>query len=143
MTILLGLVFCIINPLVPAMCVVYFLVAHLIDKYSLLYMERPSYQSGGQLWKHVFEQIIVGLLWFQVIMVALLGIKQSYAAILVSLELPLASLALSDCSPWYCQKADHLLSSIQRKAVCAVFCCLLLLGELAGCKQIAFAKSCT
>lgn len=84
MTILFGLVFSVINPLVPAMCIVYFLVAHLTDKYNLLYVQRPAYQSGGQLWKQVFEQIIVGLLWFQVIMVALMAIKQSYAAILVS-----------------------------------------------------------
>ncbi|KAK9809699.1 hypothetical protein WJX73_006828 [Symbiochloris irregularis] len=97
MTILLGLTFSVINPLVPAMCVVYFLSAYLVDKYRLLYIERPAYQSGGQLWKHVFEQIIVGLLWFQVIMIALLGIKQSYAAILVAPTVLATFMVRSSC----------------------------------------------
>lgn len=36
-----------------------------------------------QMWRQIFEQVIVGLLFFQVIMAALLGIKQSFSAILV------------------------------------------------------------
>ena len=49
MTILFGLVFCVINPLLPAMCIVYFIVAFLTEKYNMLYIERPRYQSGGQV----------------------------------------------------------------------------------------------
>ena len=49
MTILFGLVFSVINPLLPPMCVVYFFIANLTEKYNILYIERPQYQSGGQV----------------------------------------------------------------------------------------------
>lgn len=49
MTILFGLVFSVINPLLPPMCIVYFFIANLTEKYNILYIERPAYQSGGQV----------------------------------------------------------------------------------------------
>lgn len=50
MTILFGLVFSVINPLLPPMCIIYFFIANLTEKYNMLYVERPSYQSGGQVY---------------------------------------------------------------------------------------------
>ena len=37
-----------------------------------------------QLWAEVYEQIITALFFFEIIMIALLAIKKSFAAILVS-----------------------------------------------------------
>ncbi|KAK9806417.1 hypothetical protein WJX73_004348 [Symbiochloris irregularis] len=91
MTILFGLTFSCINPLLPPMCIIYFFIALLTEKYNMLYIERPRYQSGGQMWRQIFEQIIVGLLCFQVVMAALLGIKKSFSAILL---IPLIALTL-------------------------------------------------
>ena len=36
-----------------------------------------------QMWTQIVDQIITGLIFFQLIMTALLGVRQSYAAILV------------------------------------------------------------
>ena len=48
-TILLGLVFSVINPLLPLICVVYFAVVYLLERYNMLYSERPTYHAGGKV----------------------------------------------------------------------------------------------
>lgn len=48
-TILLGLVFSVINPLLPLICVVYFAVVYLLERYNMLYSERPIYHAGGKV----------------------------------------------------------------------------------------------
>ena len=48
-TILLGLVFSVINPLVPLVCVLYFCVVYLTERYNMLYSERPIYHAGGKV----------------------------------------------------------------------------------------------
>ena len=52
-TILLGLVFSVINPLVPLICVVYFGVSYLTERYNMLYSERPLYHAGGKVRQHL------------------------------------------------------------------------------------------
>ncbi len=49
MVIMFGLVFCAINPLVPAMCLLYFIIISILEKYSMLYIYGEQYQSGGQV----------------------------------------------------------------------------------------------
>ena len=48
-TILLGLVFCVINPLLAPMCVVYFAIVLTTERYNMLYTERPQYHAGGKV----------------------------------------------------------------------------------------------
>ena len=45
---------------------------------------QPEACAGAQMWGQVFTHVITALLLFQVIMAALLAIKQSFSAILVS-----------------------------------------------------------
>ena len=47
-TILLGLVFCCMNPLLPAMCLIYFLINSLTEKYNMMYVMRAKFQAGGR-----------------------------------------------------------------------------------------------
>ncbi|KAK9804434.1 hypothetical protein WJX72_012500 [[Myrmecia] bisecta] len=96
--ILLGLVFCIINPLICPVALVYFIVTSITEKYNLLYVFQPKYQSGGKVWRQVFEQVIVAVMLFQLMMLGLLSIKQSFAAVLV-IPLPFITLLFrSTCS---------------------------------------------
>ena len=45
-----GIVFCVINPLVPVMALVYFTVALLTERYSMLYVFVPvAAESGGKV----------------------------------------------------------------------------------------------
>ena len=48
-TILLGLTFCCMNPLLPPMALVYFLVNTVTEKYNMLYVMRARFQSGGRV----------------------------------------------------------------------------------------------
>ena len=51
-----------------------------------------------QMWTQIVDQIITGLIFFQLIMTALLGVRQSYAAILVrstASDTPLHALLLA------------------------------------------------
>ena len=48
-TILLGLVFCVINPLLAPICVAYFAIVYTTEKYNMLYIERPQYHAGGKV----------------------------------------------------------------------------------------------
>jgi len=48
-TILLGLVFCIMNPIITPVCLIYFLIITVTEKYNLLYVYTFEYQSGGQV----------------------------------------------------------------------------------------------
>ena len=48
MVLLLGLVFCGINPLIPPTCLLYFVVVLFFHKYRVMYVARPSYQTGGK-----------------------------------------------------------------------------------------------
>ncbi|KAK9819826.1 hypothetical protein WJX72_002804 [[Myrmecia] bisecta] len=77
---LLGLVFCIIQPLITPITLIYFLVTSLIWKYQMVYVYVPTRQSGGKLWAQVFQHVITALVIFQIIMIGLLGIKKSGAA---------------------------------------------------------------
>lgn len=44
-----ALVFSIINPLVPIMSIVYFAVALLTERYNMLYVFTPIFESGGKV----------------------------------------------------------------------------------------------
>lgn len=50
--ILLGLVFCIMNPIITPVCLIYFLITTVAEKYNLLYVYTFGYQSGGQVRSH-------------------------------------------------------------------------------------------
>lgn len=56
-TILLGLVFCIMNPIIAPMCLVYFLIVTGTEKYNLLYVYSFEYQSGGQVSRSSFQPL--------------------------------------------------------------------------------------
>ena len=44
-----GIVFSVINPLVPVMTIVYFCMAVLTEKYNMLYVYYPLFDSGGKV----------------------------------------------------------------------------------------------
>ena len=44
-----GCVCSVINPLIAPMTLVYFIITGMCAKYSLLYIQRPAYASGGKV----------------------------------------------------------------------------------------------
>jgi Calcium-dependent channel, 7TM region, putative phosphate len=47
LTLLLGLVYCIIQPVMAPVVLIYFFVNYSIAKYQAIYILRPAYESGG------------------------------------------------------------------------------------------------
>lgn len=72
---LIGIVFAPINPLVPLMCTLYFLMASITEKYNMLYVRRERYQSGGLLWPRGADQVMVSLVVGQGVLAFLLFVK--------------------------------------------------------------------
>ena len=72
---LIGVVFAPITPLCPPMCLLYFLVASITEKYNLLYVQKPRYQSGGRLFPLASDALLVSLVVGQCILVFLLAVR--------------------------------------------------------------------
>jgi hypothetical protein len=53
MAALFGIVFCIQAPLITPICLYYFFVTLLIEKYQTLYVFSRPYESGGRMWAKV------------------------------------------------------------------------------------------
>ncbi|KAL3134038.1 hypothetical protein ABBQ32_008470 [Trebouxia sp. C0010 RCD-2024] len=98
MAILLGLAFSVVEPLIAPIGLLYFLVMTLIGKYQMVYVFTETFQSGGklqhcqvishmrtlqirnkleQIWRQAFDQIIVAVLIFQLLMIGLVGLKRA------------------------------------------------------------------
>eukprot|EP00884_Botryococcus_braunii_P018963 jgi/Botrbrau1/5750/Bobra.0134s0023.2 len=96
MVVLLGLAFACIMPIIAPISVCYFILAGMTAKYNLMYVQREAYQTGGQMWRQIFDQLVTCLFIFQLLLTALLGIKKSKAAILVAVLLPLTLIVRSN-----------------------------------------------
>eukprot|EP01025_Chloroclados_australasicus_P018159 TRINITY_DN1940_c0_g1_i1.p1 TRINITY_DN1940_c0_g1~~TRINITY_DN1940_c0_g1_i1.p1 ORF type:complete len:953 (-),score=103.81 TRINITY_DN1940_c0_g1_i1:1934-4792(-) len=87
-TILIGLCFCCVQPLIAPICLLYFVSATIISRYQLVYVYREKFQSGGRMWPICFDQIFISLVIMQLTMLGLLGMKQfRYAPLLLPLIL--------------------------------------------------------
>ena len=85
--ILLGLTFCVINPIIAPVTVIYFTTSYIVRKHDLLYVFRQPYQAGGMAWPRMFGQICTGLIIFQLVMICLLALKKSVGGPIIIIPL--------------------------------------------------------
>jgi hypothetical protein len=117
---LLGFTFCIICPIIAPLALLYFCISYLVNKYHVLAVAKESYQSGGLVWLQVFNQLITGLVIFQLTMIALLGIKKAPAPSLIVLPLPFITLIfayVAHSTFWRPMRTLSLLTAARRDAV--------------------------
>ncbi|OZJ04540.1 hypothetical protein BZG36_02718 [Bifiguratus adelaidae] len=88
-----GLVYSVIAPIVLPFVLVYFLISTLVCRYLLMYIFTTRLETGGQMWRVLFNRLMSSAVIFQIAMIGVLYIKggstQSYAVI----PLPFVTLA--------------------------------------------------
>ncbi|KAL6040263.1 hypothetical protein QOT17_025465 [Balamuthia mandrillaris] len=82
------LVFSLMAPLVSLFGVVYFALAYLVNRYNLIYANQPEWESGGAQWQYLYHHIMAGLLLFQLTMVGVFGLSETYGGGGAMLVLP-------------------------------------------------------
>jgi hypothetical protein len=82
-----ALSFSVIAPLILPFALICFIISHAITKYEIININKPRYESGGSLFRHVFGRLVTGLVIFQCTMVGYFAIRD--CPLLSSLVLPL------------------------------------------------------
>ncbi len=57
MMFLFGLVFCAIMPLIAPVCLCYFIVVFVLEKYNRVYVLTHGYEAAGKMWPLIFGQV--------------------------------------------------------------------------------------
>ncbi|KAJ3388155.1 hypothetical protein HDU84_000235 [Entophlyctis sp. JEL0112] len=70
-----GLTYSCIAPLILPFCTCYFGIAYFVNKYILLYIHVPKYETGGMHVPMVVTRLLCGMAIFQVTMMGVLAIK--------------------------------------------------------------------
>ncbi|KAK9707714.1 hypothetical protein K7432_010033 [Basidiobolus ranarum] len=88
---ILVLVICItysiINPLILFFGTIYFGLALLVYKYQFAYAYIKNYEANGKIWKYIFQYISHGLVIFQLTMLGVISLKNSFISGLTLLPL--------------------------------------------------------
>ncbi|KAF9360755.1 hypothetical protein BGX26_007881 [Mortierella sp. AD094] len=85
------LIYSCIKPLILVFGAIYFALAYLVYKYQLLYVLYHPYESGGRAWPMVYNRVTLGLLIFQLTMLGLFVLNQSYLLGALLIPLPLGT----------------------------------------------------
>eukprot|EP01062_Namystynia_karyoxenos_P048107 TRINITY_DN3653_c0_g1_i1.p1 TRINITY_DN3653_c0_g1~~TRINITY_DN3653_c0_g1_i1.p1 ORF type:complete len:730 (+),score=272.75 TRINITY_DN3653_c0_g1_i1:88-2190(+) len=85
-------------PLILPLAVFFYMLAVTVFQHQFMWAYRPMYQSNGKLWPTLFSRACAGIVIFQVIMIAVLGVK--YAPIQSALTIPLPFITLG--FRWFC-----------------------------------------
>jgi hypothetical protein len=88
---LLGLVFCVMQPLIAPLALIYFLLGALFAKYNAVYVYKPTVETGGKYWMQIVQNTMTALILFQIIMLVLFGIKKAPAQAILTFPLPILS----------------------------------------------------
>ncbi|CAO3653088.1 unnamed protein product [Cunninghamella blakesleeana] len=101
----LGLMYSVISPLILPFTLVYFIMATIVFKYLLMYVVVTRVETGGQMWRILFNRLIVSILLFQIIMIGILKLKSANIAAYLCIPLPI----LTGLFKFYClRRLDHL-----------------------------------
>lgn len=87
-----GLVYSVIAPLVLPFTLVYFLLATMVFKYLLMYVFVTEVETGGQIWRLLFNRLLVSSVLFQIIMIGVLNLKSAQIPSFAIAPLPLVTI---------------------------------------------------
>ncbi|KAI8971656.1 hypothetical protein BDF20DRAFT_792711, partial [Mycotypha africana] len=87
-----GLVYSVIAPLVLPFTLVYYLLATMVFKYLLMYIYVTKVETGGQIWRSLFNRLLVSTMLFQLIMIGVLNLKSAKIPSVAVAPLPLLTI---------------------------------------------------
>ncbi|KAI7895415.1 uncharacterized protein EV154DRAFT_599321 [Mucor mucedo] len=87
-----GLVYSVIAPLVLPFTMMYFLLATMVFKYLLMYVYVTNVETGGQIWRLLFNRLLVSAVLFQVVMFGVLSLKSARIASFAVAPLPIVTI---------------------------------------------------
>lgn len=87
-----ALLYSVAAPLVLFFAVVYFSLASLVYKYQLMYVFRTKVETGGRLFRVVYNRLLVALVLFQVVMIGILNLKEAHKHSIAVLPLPILTI---------------------------------------------------
>ncbi|KAF9212710.1 hypothetical protein BGZ59_006409 [Podila verticillata] len=87
-----ALLYSVVAPLVLFFAVVYFSLASLVYKYQLMYVFRTKVETGGRLFRVVYNRLLVALALFQVVMIGILNLKEAHKHSIAILPLPILTI---------------------------------------------------
>jgi len=89
---LVTMAYSVISPIILIFSLVYFGLGYLVNRYMLLYVYVPRFESGGVFWPMMFDRMIASLLIAQVTLLGVFGFME--VPYLASLLFPLPFLTL-------------------------------------------------
>ncbi|ODN85669.1 membrane protein [Cryptococcus wingfieldii CBS 7118] len=98
------LVYSVMSPLILIFGAIYFGIAYLVFKYKLLFIYFKPYESNGEAWHITFTRLLSALVLFQLFMLGLFSLRQTFFASALTLPLILWTIwkswvMLSDFGP--------------------------------------------
>eukprot|EP00899_Mesostigma_viride_P007947 jgi/Mesvir1/17153/Mv07579-RA.1 len=75
MTILFGIIYCTINPLIIPVCILRFCVAYLVWTNQLTRVCVDPFDNAGRIWPKIHHRVLVSLAIWQVVMIGLFALK--------------------------------------------------------------------
>ncbi|KAG9066632.1 hypothetical protein KI688_012540 [Linnemannia hyalina] len=91
-TLTVALLYSVISPLILLFAAVYFSLSSLVYKYQLMYVFRTKVETGGRLFRVVYNRIISALLLFQIVMIGVLNLKTAHRQSLAIIPLPILTI---------------------------------------------------
>ncbi|KAG0215343.1 hypothetical protein BGX28_000083 [Mortierella sp. GBA30] len=87
-----ALLYSVVAPLALFFAAIYFSLASLVYKYQLMYVYRTKVETGGRLFRVVYNRLLAALILFQVVMIGVLNLKTAHKHSFAILPLPIISI---------------------------------------------------
>ncbi|CAG9465486.1 unnamed protein product [Pedinophyceae sp. YPF-701] len=98
MAFFLGLVYAPLNALMCVVTLIFFCMHFIVLKYQTVFIDHGTYETGGRLWPTIFNQIMISLLFGQLVTLGVLGLNEAGGAASMCIPLPIMAAAF-----WYYQ----------------------------------------
>ncbi|EGG22185.1 hypothetical protein DFA_04303 [Cavenderia fasciculata] len=96
-----------LTPFILIFGTIYFMGAYLAQKYNIIWVNTPNYQSGGSLYPLAYRRSIVGLIIYQLVMIGVFNVYDFFWGNLVIIPLVATLLFWAHCEFLFCHKSEH------------------------------------